>query len=105
MLRNLLLIIVALILTISSASIQYHSGEYGLYGHEGPLEQNWLPREVAGWPAPFLIDSTATSVPHNVGLEDDVRLGSFVASLSFWFLLTLLVARLATRLRHRTPSQ
>ncbi len=65
-----------------------------MYGHEGPLEHNWLPREIAGWPAPYLADNPSTSVIHNVGFEDVFRPGPFVATLSFWFLVVSATGRL-----------
>ena len=73
-----------------------------MYGTEGPLEQNWLPREVAGWPAPFLADDPGTSVIHKVSfVEDNFRLGSFVATLSFWFLIVSTVGQVLRALRNR----
>lgn len=58
-----------------------------MYSTEGPLHLNWLPREVAGWPAPFLADDPGTSVAHKIGVEDAFRFGPFIATLSFWFLI------------------
>lgn len=86
MLRVLLSLIFALAITIGTIWINPTTDERTMYGHEGPVEQNWLPREVAGWPAPFLADNPNTSVIHNVGPEDNFRPGPFVATLSFWFL-------------------
>lgn len=82
----------ALLLTIASAWIPSRTDERAQYGSEGPPEENWLPRELAGWPAPYLADNPNTSVPHNVGLEDNFRPGPFVATLSFWVLVSVLVA-------------
>ncbi|WP_144906054.1 hypothetical protein [Novosphingobium taihuense] len=89
----------ALLLTCASAIIHPASDERIMYGFEGALEQNWLPRELAGWPAPFLADSGETSVPHQIGPEDDFRPGPFVADLGFWALVTLGVMRLWRVLR------
>jgi hypothetical protein len=86
--------IAALILTIASAWINPPTDERALYGHEGSTKENLQPREVAGWPAPYLADSPHTSVIHQVGVEDNFRAGPFVASLSFWLLVSLVVARL-----------
>ncbi len=61
------------------------------------MEENLLPREVAGWPAPYLADDPSTSVIHRVGIEDNFRVGPFVATLSFWLLVSLAVARLSRR--------
>jgi hypothetical protein len=60
-----------------------------MYGHEGPFEQNWRPRKLAGWPAPYLADSPNKSVPHQLGPEDDFRPGPFLGMLSFWQLISL----------------
>lgn len=70
-----------------------------MYGSEGQLDQIWLPREVAGWPAPFLADKPGISVPHKLGVEDAFRLGPFVGTLSFWFLVTLAVGAIIRRYR------
>jgi hypothetical protein len=94
MLRAILFATFALLLTCASALIHPASDERAMYGFEGPLEQNWLPRELAGWPAPFLADSTATSVPHQIGPEDVFRPGPFAADLGFWALVMLGVIRL-----------
>lgn len=68
-----------------------------MYGTEGPLRLNLLPREVAGWPAPFLADDPGTSVTHKVGVEDTFRLGPFIATLSFWFLIVSTTGALMRR--------
>jgi hypothetical protein len=87
-------LIFALAITIATIWINPATDERTMYGHEGPVEQNWLPREVAGWPAPFLADNPNTSVIHDVGPEDNFRPGSFVATLSFWFLAIAASGRL-----------
>lgn len=89
MLRSILIATFALFLTCASALIHPASDERAMYGFEGPLEQNWLPRMVGGWPAPFLADSPDTSVPHQIGPEDHFRPGPFVADLAFWAIVTL----------------
>jgi len=89
----------ALAVTIATGWINPPTDEHAMYGWEGPPEQNWLPREVAGWPAPFLADSTATSVPHKIGLEDEFRAGPFVASWAFWFVVILGLRALLRRRR------
>jgi hypothetical protein len=60
----------ALAITIATAWVSTTTDERAMYGHEGPMGDNWLPREVAGWPAPFLADDPGTSVIHKVGVED-----------------------------------
>lgn len=92
MLRAVTTLILALMITIATVWISPPSDERAMYGHEGPIEQNWLPREVAGWPAPFLADDPATSVIQTLGAEDVFRPGPFVATLSFWFLVVSAVA-------------
>jgi predicted cobalt transporter CbtA len=74
-----------------------------MYGHEGPIEQNLQPREVAGWPAPYLADNPHTSVIHKIGIEDNFRVGSFIATFSFWFLVSLAVARIMKRFGRNRP--
>jgi hypothetical protein len=87
----------AMVLTIASAWITPATGERALYGHEGSIEENLQPREVAGWPAPYLADNPNTSVIHKVGIEDNFRAGPFLATFSFWLLVSLAVARLIRR--------
>lgn len=92
----------AFVLTVASSWVTPSTDERAMYGFEGPLEQNWLPREVAGWPAPFLADNPGTSVIHKVSLvEDDFRLGPFVATLSFWFLAVAAIGRALRWFRNR----
>lgn len=101
MIKAILVAAAALLLTCASAVIHPASDERAMYGLEGPLEQNWLPRELAGWPAPFLADSGETSVPHQIGPEDTFRPGPFVADLGFWALVVLGVLRLWRLLRRQ----
>lgn len=105
MLRVLLSLIFALAITIGTIWINPTTDEMAMYGHEGPLELDWLPREVAGWPAPFLADSPNTSVIHNVGPEDNFRPGPFVATLSFWFLVVLATKRFARWAKRKISGQ
>jgi hypothetical protein len=88
MIKAILVAAVALLLTCASAVIRPATDERAMYGFEGPLEQNWLPRLVAGWPAPFLADSPDTSVPHQIGPEDHFLPGPFLADLGFWAVVT-----------------
>lgn len=87
MLKAILTITMALAISLATLGITVPTDERAMYGHEGPIEQNLQPREVGGWPAPFLADSPHTSVPHQLGLEDDFRLGPFFETLSFWLLV------------------
>jgi hypothetical protein len=86
-------ILAAFILTIATAWINPATDERAMYGMEGRPEENWKPRAVAGWPAPYLADSPSTSVLHQVGPEDVFRPGPFIATLSFWYLVALTVLR------------
>lgn len=89
MIKAIFVAAVALLLACASALIHPATDEQAMYGFEGPLEQNWLPRMVGGWPAPFLADSPDTSVPHQIGPEDHFRPGPFVADLGFWAMVIL----------------
>ena len=94
----------AFILTLATTAFQYEHGEYALYGNLS-LEQ-YEPREVAGWPAPFLADRVGVSVPHSVSLVDDpVRGGALLASWSFWMLVVMAAVSLIGRLRRRDTRQ
>jgi hypothetical protein len=88
-------LLLALTLTVGSLWFSTHTDERAMYGHEGPAEQNWLPRKLAGWPAPYLADNPNTSVPHQIGPEDDFRPGPFVATLSFWLLVSLATLKIS----------
>jgi hypothetical protein len=97
----LIRMITAFALTLASAWISAPTDENALYGNMGTSQQNWQPRKVAGWPAPYLADDPGTSVIHEIGLEDDFRPGPFVATLSFWFLTTSIIGTMARRVRAR----
>jgi hypothetical protein len=99
--------LLALTLTIASAFVPLSTDERAMYGYEGPLEQNWLPRKLGGWPAPYLADNPNTSVQHKLGPEDNFRSGPFVATFSFWWLVSfsmLTLLRAALRLGTRSRS-
>jgi hypothetical protein len=91
----------ALAITIGTAWINPTTDERTMYGHEGVMERNWLPREVAGWPAPFLADDPGTSVIHKVGVEDVFRPGPFVATLTFWCLVVAAAMQLGHRMKRK----
>ena len=103
--KVLIRIITAFALTIASAWIDAPTDEYAVYGNMGTSQQNWQLRKVAGWPAPYLADNPGTSIVHEIGLEDDFRPMSFVATLSFWFLVTLVIGAIARRLRARIAGR
>ena len=93
------MVLLALAITVATGWITRLTDERAMYGTEGPVEQNWLPREVAGWPAPFIADDPGTSVIHQIGVEDDFRTGPFVATWSFWLLVMLAIGRIWRRVR------
>ena len=97
--------IVAVFISTATLWITSATDEEAMYGREGPLNENMLPREVAGWPAPFVADDPDTSVAHAVGIEDDFRPGPFVATISFWYLALRMIdaasRELAARGRRR----
>jgi hypothetical protein len=104
MLKILWSFALALAITTATAWVSTTTDERTMYGHEGPVEQNWLPREVAGWPAPFLADDPGTSVIHKVGVEDVFRPGPFIATLSFWFLAVSASGWLRRRLKQKADG-
>ncbi len=77
------------VLSMFSLQIRPTTSEYAEYGNVGSPAENWRPRLVAGWPAPFVADVPAISVPRQIGVEDEFRFGAFLGTLSFWFLVTL----------------
>lgn len=102
--KSLSSVLVALTISIATGWINPRTDERTMYGHEGPMKHNWLPREVAGWPAPFLADNPGTSVIHNVGVEDVFRPGPFVATWSFWFLVVSVLRRLGRWAKRKIHS-
>lgn len=88
-------------LAITSVIVQRSDTEVAAYGSEGPIEEQVRPRIVGGWPAPFLADSSATSVPFQLGVEDDLRPGPLIADIAFWYLLLRIAAGLARMARRR----
>jgi hypothetical protein len=98
MAKTLWTVLLAFAVSAATVWINPATDEKALYGTEGSVEQNWRPRAVAGWPAPFLADDPGTSVPHQIGVEDTFRLGPFVATLSFWILVVTVIWRLAASL-------
>lgn len=105
MTRALSSLLLALVISVATAWINPTTDERTMYGHEGPLELDWLPREVAGWPAPYLADNPATSVIHDVGVEDVFRPGPFVATLSFWLLIVSAMGRFGRWAMRRTSRR
>jgi hypothetical protein len=95
--KQLACLLAAFLLTISTAWINPPTDERAMYGLDGSLEENWKPRAVAGWPAPYLADSPNTSVLHQVGPEDVFRPGPFAATISFWYLVVLAALRIFRR--------
>ena len=96
MVRHLAFIVAAFLLAIGTAWINPSTDERTMYGMEGLPEENWKPRKVAGWPAPYLADNPNTSVIHQVGIEDVFRPGPFIATMSFWYLVILAALRVLT---------
>lgn len=84
--HHLALISCALLVTLFSVSIHDTTSEIAFYGGEGTVAEYLYARPVGGWPAPFVADNPGTSVILHLGLEDNFRLGSFVADVAFWYL-------------------
>jgi hypothetical protein len=99
MVRIIAIMSLALVATLASLWISPFTDERAMYGHDGPVEQNLQSREVGGWPAPFLADNPNTSVPHQLGVEDNFRPGQFVGTLSFWLLVVGSIFALIRRMR------
>lgn len=47
---------------------------------------------------PYLADNPNTSVRHTIGTEDQFRIGPFIATFSFWLLVSLVALRLPPKL-------
>jgi len=97
-LKHLASILLALAIAIATIWIHPPTHERAMYGTEGAPHENWQAREVGGWPMPYLADNPGISVPHRPGIEDDFRPGAFVATFSFWLIVTSALAVIARRL-------
>ncbi len=81
---------IAIVLSIGSLQVHPSTSEQAQYGNMGSAAENWQPRLVAGWPAPFIADIPTISVPRKIGLEDEFRSSEFLGTLSFWLLVTMM---------------
>lgn len=97
--RHFVLVLAALLLTIASAKIQRSDQEVAVYGNMGTLNDMVKPRLTGGWPAAWIADSPDTSVLNQIGIEDDIRPGAFVANLAFWYLALMSLSALARKVR------
>lgn len=100
--RSLALLPCALLVTLLTVTIHDTTSEVASYGGEGALSEYLYPRPVGGWPAPFLADSPGTSIILQVGIEDQFRLGPFIASLAFWYLVLSAALNLAVRTKRQS---
>ncbi|NTS63694.1 hypothetical protein HRV97_00795 [Sphingomonas sp. HHU CXW] len=89
-------VIAALALATASVIVQRDDASVAIYGTEGGLSQVH-PRVEGGWPAAFVADDPATSVPYRLGVEDVFRPAPFVADVAFWYLAVGLLLWLARR--------
>jgi hypothetical protein len=89
----------AAILSLGSLWVHPATSEQAQYGNTGSPAENWRPRIVAGWPAPFIADIPTISVPRQIGLEDEFRPGAFLGTFSFWLLAVIAVRRARRRVR------
>lgn len=80
----------------ASVVVQRNDASVAVYGSEGGLS-HVHPRIEGGWPAAFLADDPATSVPHKLGIEDAFRPAPFIADVSFWYLAVGLMLWLVRR--------
>lgn len=87
-------VFLAFVLSMWSLQIRPITSEYAEYGNVGSPAENWRPRLVAGWPAPFVADVPTISVPRQIGAEDEFRFGAFLGTFSFWLLVTLFLGSL-----------
>lgn len=91
----------ALALTLASLLIRPQTDEIAEYGNMGPPHENYRPRVVAGWPAPFVADRPGISVPRAPGPEDTFRGGAFVGSFCFWLWAVYAASALIRRVMRR----
>jgi hypothetical protein len=89
-------VLAALALAAASVVVQHDDASVAIYGTEGGLSQV-KPRVEGGWPAAFVADDPATSVPYRLGVEDVFRPAPFVADVAFWYLAVGMLLWLARR--------
>jgi hypothetical protein len=93
-------------ITVASVNVQGTDDEQASYGNMcGPMSDQDCnePLLKAGFPFAYLADSPATSVHHQLGIEDDFRPLSYAADVGFYMALIVVVIALA-RLQ-RTPRK
>ena len=106
--RHLVLLAVAVVLALGSSSLQRRGPDQGVYCAIGKVNGVDVycpkPKLNGGWPAPYLFDREGVSVEWQLGFfEDDFRTWPFVADVSFYLLLFLIVEYATRRLRNRLP--
>ena len=106
--RHLVLLAVAVVLALGSSSLQRRGPDQGVYCAIGKVNGVDVycpkPKLNGGWPAPYLFDREGVSVEWQLGFfEDDFRTSPFVADVSFYLLLLLIVESATRRLRNRLP--
>ncbi len=89
-------VIAALALAAASVVVQHDDASVAIYGTEAGLSQV-KPRVEGGWPAAFVADDPATSVPYRLGIEDVFRPAPFVADVAFWYVAVGLLLWLVRR--------
>ena len=106
--RHLVLLAVAVVLALGSGSLQRRGPDQGVYCAIGKVNGVDVycpkPKLNGGWPAPYLFDREGVSVEWQLGFfEDDFRTWPFVADVSFYLLLLVIVESATRRLRNRLP--
>ena len=106
--RHLVLLAVAVVLALGSSSLQRRGPDQGVYCAIGKVNDVDVycpkPKLNGGWPAPYLFDREGVSVEWQLGFfEDDFRTWPFVADVSFYLLLLVIVESATRRLRNRLP--
>ena len=106
--RHLVLLAAAVVLALGSGSLQRRGPDQGVYCAIGKVNGVDVycpkPKLNGGWPAPYLFDREGVSVEWQLGFfEDDFRTWPFVADVSFYLLLLVIVESATRRLRNRLP--
>lgn len=96
--KNLLLFVFAVGLTVASGLYQRPSGELGQYGNQCSVD-DWMhcyqPVESAGFPFAYGFDTPGVSVEHQVALfEDEFRWLPFCVNAWFYYLLLFFSLRM-----------
>jgi hypothetical protein len=109
-LKPILALVFAAICALASARLERKGPDHGVYCALGKVDgyDIYCPelKLSGGWPAPFLFDRPGISVEGKLSfIEDDFRFWPFLASVSFYLVLLLMLRRGLAQLPALFPTR